>query len=273
MQLTNPADGNIVAPDARATPRPKAAQRIGLEAQLAHIAREREHALDVPFHVIEIERLTRAAPLLRPARTGGDAGERLDLAKRAARHVELIADLEQPHPALLTAHVVAARRDEAAPERDAHFAELRRNGIRQSESPRLVKQQALQRRIDERVSDRLPIATVGHRREHPIVRQSRLGGVAGYLRSDSVRLGDAVEAAQARNLLDQIFLDAYVEAMRGRQYAPALLRGLHPLADRPQDFAYLPIRHMGTQQPREAAATQPHPLLGCPCLSLCYLHG
>src|ERR1700689_2843226 len=98
--------------------------------QLPPIAREREHALDVAFHVVEIQRLTRAAPLLRPARAGGDAGEGLDLAQRARRNIELVADLEQPYPALLAAHVVAARGDEAAPERDADFAELRRDRIR-----------------------------------------------------------------------------------------------------------------------------------------------
>src|ERR1700677_1380573 len=124
MQLTDPADRNIIAPDARGAPRPKTAQRIGLEAQLSYTARERAHALAVAFHIVEIERLTRAAPLLRPARAGGDAGERLDLAQRATRNVELVADLEQPYPALLAAHVVAARGDKAAPERDSHLAEL-----------------------------------------------------------------------------------------------------------------------------------------------------
>src|SRR3984885_11846943 len=256
MQLTDPADGNLIAPDARGAPRPKTAQRIGLEAQLADIAREREHALDVAFNVVEIQRLTRAPPLLRPARAGGDAGERLDLAKRVARNVELVADLEQPYSALLAAHVVAARGNEAAPERDAHFAELRRDWIRQGERGRLGKQQALHRWIDEGVCDRLPVATIGHRREHPVIRQSRLGGVAGYLRGDGVRLGDAVEAAQARNLFDQVFLDAYIEAMRGTQYAKAQFGGLHALADRAQDFAHFRIRNMSAQEPCEAAATQ-----------------
>jgi hypothetical protein len=135
-------------------------------------------------------------------------------------------------------------------------------GFDKTRRPRFRKQEALDRGIDEGVSDRLPVSAIGHRREHAIVRQSRLGGVAGDLRGDGVRLGDAVEAAQTRDLLDQILLDAHIEAMRGTQHAPAQLRRLDALADRPQDPADLRIRNARSQQPRETAAPQPHPLLG-----------
>ena len=73
----------------------------------------------------------------------------------AARYVELLADLEQPHAALLAAHIFAARRDQAGPQRDPHLAEVRRDRIGERQTRvSSRKQLPLHRGIDEAVGDR-----------------------------------------------------------------------------------------------------------------------
>ena len=87
------------------------------------------------------------------------------------------------------------------------FASCKARGVR--------KELLLQCRIDEAVGDDLAIAAIGHGRQQSIVRHPRLGRTRPRSAARSRALSrDAVEAAQARHLLDEVLLDADIEAMR-----------------------------------------------------------
>src|ERR1700726_70720 len=72
-------------------------------------------------------------------------------------------------------------------------------------------------------------------------------------------LADAVEAAQARDLLDEILLDADIEAMRGLMHPPARCRRLDTIADRRQHRVHLTVRDAHAEQTCQAGAPQVHP--------------
>src|ERR1700761_1250472 len=108
MQLADPAHRAIAAHDACGTSGMQTIECLRLEMYRRRFARQREHALDVALHVVEIQGLVWAAPRLGPPRAGGDSSDRFDLAELAAGDVEFVADLEKPHAALLPPHVLPA---------------------------------------------------------------------------------------------------------------------------------------------------------------------
>ena len=124
------------------------------------------------------------------------------------------------------------------------------------------KQLLLQCRIDEAVGDDFAIAAIGHRRQQAIVRHARLGGFARDLRRDGMTLRDAVEAAQTRDLFDQILLDADVEAMRRLMHAPARGRRLDAIAHRRQHRVHLVVRARSRRaiSPGGCGASSPNPV-------------
>src|ERR1700678_3462357 len=111
MQLTEPANRDGIAQDSCAASGTQASERIGLEMHCALIGAEREQALDISLHIVEIDGLAGTPPLLRRARAAGDARDGLDLAQALARDLELFADFKEPYAALLPAQVLAARGD------------------------------------------------------------------------------------------------------------------------------------------------------------------
>ncbi len=94
-----------------------------------------------------------AAPLLRPACAGGDGGQRLDLLQLIALpgllQDKLLANLEQPHPRLLSPQIFAAGVNQPGPQRHAHFAQVRGNRIGEFKTRHVGEQLLLQYGIDE----------------------------------------------------------------------------------------------------------------------------
>ncbi len=88
----------------------------------------------------------------------------------------------------------------------------------------------------------------------------RLGGFARDLRRDRVALGNAVEAAQTRNLLDQILLDPDIEAVRRFVHTPAVGCRFDAIAHGRQHRMDLRVGHGNPEQPRQPGTAQAYPL-------------
>jgi hypothetical protein len=98
VEFAQPSDGGRAAINSCRASRAQTIQRLRHEAHGRDIARERQRTLHVPFHVVEIQRFARNAPLLRPARTRRNPGKRFNFLEVAALlpavHDEFFADLE-----------------------------------------------------------------------------------------------------------------------------------------------------------------------------------
>src|ERR1700722_2336913 len=98
MKFTEPSHGGRAPIDSSAASRTQARQGIGLEAHRGRIAGQCQGRHYIGFHVVEIQRLARAAPLLPPARSRGDSRQRFDLceigALRGTWDAKLFTDLE-----------------------------------------------------------------------------------------------------------------------------------------------------------------------------------
>src|SRR5579863_10650754 len=99
MKFAEPSHRLRAAINSRAASGAQTGERVRFETHGRHIARQCEHTLDIRLHIVEIERLARTAPLLRPSRTCRDSGQRFDFQEISiALQLELLADLEQPNP-------------------------------------------------------------------------------------------------------------------------------------------------------------------------------
>src|ERR1700690_1455779 len=97
MQFAEPTDRGGAAKNSCCPARPQTWQRARLEAHRGSLGGERKNILHICFHVVEIERLARTPPLLRPACTGGHTAQRFHFAQVAAAQLEFISDLKEPH--------------------------------------------------------------------------------------------------------------------------------------------------------------------------------
>ena len=106
-------------------------QRTRLEGEFRLGARGGQQRLEIGLDIEEIHRLAhvaRHAPLLRQAVTTGNAGQRVDFARRAealrpGRH-EARAMLEQPNAILLPPLILQRRPQQARPQRHPHDRQI-----------------------------------------------------------------------------------------------------------------------------------------------------
>ena len=174
MHLAQPADGRAAKNPRRASG-PQARQLAGLEVKCRCIAGQRQHAEQIRLHVIEVERLARTAPLLRPPRARGNAGECFDFLQFALRRQhELLADLEQSYAWLLAAQILARGPYQPGPQRHAHLAQIGGDRIAERQRRDTRKQLPLQRGIDEGIRDDFAVAAVGHGGEEALIAHVRL---------------------------------------------------------------------------------------------------
>src|ERR1700687_60541 len=212
MQLTQPAAWPIAAIDTRRTTRMEAAERIADEAELVRGPGQCEERLRVALHVVEVSIRGRSPPLLRLGKTPGEASETSDLGLLLRAQYELGAVLERAHAWLLAPHVGLQRAEQPGPQRDAHFAQVRGNGVRERERALLGKQPPLQRAVDEAVGDRFRIAAIDELDRLARIADDSFRHRAGALRYRRIDWRNLVVAVDAGDFLNEIRLDGEIEA-------------------------------------------------------------
>src|SRR5260370_41979358 len=119
MKFAQPSHGLRAAINSRAASRTQTGERIRFETHGRQIARQPQRTLHIRLHIVEIERLPRTAPLLRPPRARRDSGKRFDLLELApwppAPQSQLRADFEHPNPPLPAPPILAARLNHTDP--------------------------------------------------------------------------------------------------------------------------------------------------------------
>src|ERR1700722_2915588 len=84
MYFSQPANRRRATIDSRRAPGAQTIQGTGFETHRRSIARQRQQALHIRLHVVDIQRFARTAPLLRPARTRRNSSQRFNLRESAA---------------------------------------------------------------------------------------------------------------------------------------------------------------------------------------------
>ena len=120
MQRAEVTDVPVATAQLGALARVQPRQRSRRAAKIVRYVGQRQQGFNIAFHVEEIDRTARFAPLLGEGSTAGNPGDTQGL----DRSVEYIADLEKAYALLLAAAVRRQRRDQARQQRGAHHAEI-----------------------------------------------------------------------------------------------------------------------------------------------------
>src|SRR5579871_275169 len=140
--------------------------------------------------------------------------------------------LKEADAILLSAQILESGADQPRPERQPHYREITRDRVRERKTAPFGKDLLLQRWIDEGVGDRLLVSAVCKRLQHRRLRGTPSWKAGKTLWHQRICFRNALEAREARHLLDEIRLDRDVESPRGRRDRPIFTAALYLHAER-----------------------------------------
>src|SRR6185503_19327929 len=172
---------------------------------------------EIAFDIEKIDIAQAAIPMLgqrRSKRQGTDA-QRLVVAL-AVSH-EAAARFEHAHALQFAIDVRAQDVEQASQQRGAHDVEVARDRVEHPDRRRIGVQQALAIGADEAERDDLVVVTIDQAVPQSRCRANALRRRQHRLRMPDRSRRDIVVAVQARHLLDEVFFDRQIEAIRRRR--------------------------------------------------------